>query len=194
MIIQNDKGENIIFIHIPRTGGSYVAAYFKNHKCFLNDYQKVTVNNFEEGHEKIKYYYNNGYKDCKSFTIIRDPLHRFASALKRVLTYLNLPIDYFKDMKNYDDFKTFIYNQRGTILEQFLEHQYKFIDNKTKIYKFDDGLSFKFLDWLKDNFNLTTKIKYPKYLKMSSDFLKPTISKETIKFVEMYYKEDYKIL
>jgi len=29
---------------------------------------------------------------------------------------------------------------------------------------------------------------------MSSDFLKPTISKETIKFVEMYYKEDYKIL
>ena len=77
-------------------------------------------------------------------------------------------------------------------LGQFFEKQVNFINKDTYIWKLEDKLWDNFLQWLKDNFNLTTNIRDPKYLAWPNDFNKVKVSNETKDYIKKYYEEDYK--
>ena len=99
----------------------------------------------------------------------------------------------FENVKDYHTFLRYLNIMKNTKkLGQFFEKQVNFINKDTYIWKLEDKLWDNFLQWLKDNFNLTTNIRDPKYLAWPNDFNKVKVSNETKDYIKKYYEEDYK--
>ena len=189
-MIIHEGYNRVIYIHIPRTGGRYVTAYFKNHHITESNYDTFIDEHFEQAHAKIDYYKEYNYKN---FTVVRNPFNRFTSVLKRCLPYCNLSLDTFESVKDYDTFLKYLNIMKNTkTLGQFFEKQINFINNDTYIWKLEQGLDDMFLQWLKENFNLNTNIRDPKYKANSNDFNKVKVSDKTEDYIREYYEEDYK--
>ena len=189
-MIIHEGYNRVIYIHIPRTGGRYVTAYFKNHHITESDYNTFIDDHFEQAHAKIDYYKDYNYKN---FTVVRNPFDRFKSLLKRCLPYCNLSLNTFESVKDYDTFLKYLNIMKNTkTLGQFFEKQINFINKDTYIWKLEDGLGDTFLRWLKVNFDLNTNIRDPKYLAQSNDFNKVKVSDKIEGFIKKYYEEDYK--
>ena len=189
-MIIHEGYNRVIYIHIPRTGGRYVTAYFKNHHITESNYDTFIDDHFEQAHAKIDYYRKYNYKN---FTVVRNPFNKFISSLKRCLPYCNLSLDTFESVKDYDTFLKYLNIMKNTkTLGQFFEKQINFINNDTYIWKLEQGLDDMFLQWLKENFNLNTSIRDPKYKANSNDFNKVKVSDKTEDYIREYYEEDYK--
>jgi len=189
-MIIHEGYNRVIYIHIPRTGGRYVTAYFKNHHITESDYNTFIDDHFEQAHAKIDYYKDYNYKN---FTVVRNPFDRFKSLLKRCLPYCNLSLNTFESVKDYNTFLKYLNIMKNTkTLGQFFEKQINFINKDTYIWKLEDGLGDTFLKWLKVNFDLNTNIQNPKYLARSNDFNKVKVSDKIEGFIKKYYEEDYK--
>ena len=189
-MIIHEGYNRVIYIHIPRTGGRYVTAYFKNHHITESNYDTFIDEHFEQAHAKIDYYKEYNYKN---FTVVRNPFNRFTSVLKRCLPYCNLSLDTFESVKDYDTFLKYLNIMKNTkTLGQFFEKQINFINNDTYIWKLEQGLDDMFLQWLKENFDLNTSIRDPKYKANSNDFNKVKVSDKTEDYIREYYEEDYK--
>ena len=189
-MIIHEGYNRVIYIHIPRCAGRHVTAYFKNHHITESNYDTFIDEHFEQAHAKIDYYKEYNYKN---FTVIRNPFNRFTSVLKRCLPYCNLSLDTFESVKDYDTFLKYLNIMKNTkTLGQFFEKQINFINNDTYIWKLEQGLDDMFLQWLKENFNLNTSIRDPKYKANSNDFNKVKVSDKTEDYIREYYEEDYK--
>jgi len=189
-MIIHEGYNRVIYIHIPRTGGRYITAYFKNHHITESDYNTFVDDHFEQAHAKIDYYKDYNYKN---FTVVRNPFDRFKSSLKRCLPHCNLSLDKFESVKDYDTFLKYLNIIKNTkTLGQFFEKQINFTNKDTYIWKLEDGLGDTFLRWLKVNFDLNTNIRDPKYLAQSNDFNKVKVSDKIEGFIKKYYEEDYK--
>jgi hypothetical protein len=70
--------------------------------------------------------------------------------------------------------------------------QVNFLDYKTKIYKYEEGLNINFNKWLSDNFNLG--IIPMNYIHDEKKSRQLYISNKQKKYIENYYYKDYKIL
>ena len=101
-MIIHEGYNRVIYIHIPRTGGRYVTAYFKNHHITESDYDTFIDEHFAQAHAKINYYKDYNYKN---FTVVRNPYDRFISSIKRCLPECNLSLNTFENVK---DYKTFL--------------------------------------------------------------------------------------
>tara|TARA_B110000285_G_C14878759_1_gene492819 strand:+ start:85 stop:666 length:582 start_codon:yes stop_codon:yes gene_type:complete len=188
-MIIHEGYNRVIYIHIPRTGGRYVTAYFKNHHITESDYDTFIDDHFCIAHSKINYYKNY---DFKNFTVVRNPYTRFISTLKRCLPECNLPLNVFENVTNYKTFIKYLNKMKNMNgLGQFFEKQINFINDDTYIWKLEYGLHDSFLKWLKDNFDLNINIRDPKYLAWPRDFNKVKVSKKVESFIKKYYKEDY---
>ena len=189
-MIIHEGYNRVIYIHIPRTGGRYVTAYFKNHHITESNYDTFIDDHFEQAHAKIDYYRKYNYKN---FTVVRNPFNKFISSLKRCLPYCNLSLDTFESVKDYDTFLKYLNIMKNTkTLGQFFEKQINFINNDTYIWKLEQGLDDMFLQWLKENFNLNTSIRDPKYKAQTNDFNEVKVSDKTEDYIKKYYEEDYK--
>ena len=74
--------KSIYFVHIPRTGGRYIKELikFNNHICILGDY--VQWNNKEVSHLCFPdYEVFLNFLECQKFTVVRNPIDRFVSAI-----------------------------------------------------------------------------------------------------------------
>ena len=189
-MIIHEGYNRVIYIHIPRTGGRYVTAYFKNHHITESNYDTFIDDHFEQAHAKIDYYKKYNYKN---FTVVRNPFNKFISSLKRCLPYCNLSLDTFESVKDYDTFLKYLNIMKNTkTLGQFFEKQIDFINKDTYIWKLEQGLDNNFLQWLKDKFNLNTSIRDPKYKAQTNDFNEVKVSDKTEDYIKKYYEEDYK--
>ena len=56
-MIIHEGYNRVIYIHIPRTGGRYVTAYFKKHHITESDYDTFIDEHFAQAHAKIDYYF-----------------------------------------------------------------------------------------------------------------------------------------
>ena len=66
-MIIHEGYNRVIYIHIPRTGGRYVTAYFKNHHITESNYDTFIDDHFAQAHAKINYYKDYNYKN---FTVV----------------------------------------------------------------------------------------------------------------------------
>ena len=189
-MIIHEGYNRVIYIHIPRCAGRHVTAYFKNHHITESNYDTFIDDHFEQAHAKIDYYKNYNYKN---FTVVRNPFDRFESTLKRCLPYCNLSLNTFENVKDYDTFLKYLNLMKNTkTLGQFFEKQVDFINKDTYIWKLENSLGDNFLRWLKDNFDLNTNIRNPKYLTWPYDFNEVKVSDKTKDYIKKYYEEDYK--
>ena len=189
--------KEIQFIHIPRTGGRYLNYVLtqNNHHYIHDDYSR-TFKNIEIPHlsypENLNFHYHTF---SKRFTIVRNPVDKFISALRDFNAINEEKIDSI--FKNQDSFDEFVNNARVVDFANWFLPQINFIDHKTKLWKFEDKLENNFFKWLLDNFNLKIIDKDYESIKFKIKNIymnKFVLNEKQKQYIKNYYYQDYKIL
>jgi hypothetical protein len=152
MIIDN----RVLFLHIPRTGGRFLSYNFQKHYYCTSWNFKEKWFNKEVPHlnmiENNAYYVSTRMYD--TFTIVRNPIDRFMSAIcytnrvnKKCLSYM------FENETSF--FKTVNDLRLNNSLSNWFEPQVNFIDYDTHIWKYENGFKTEFNQWLQSTVNLT---------------------------------------
>lgn len=188
MLIDN----KVLHIHIPRTGGRYVKELFEsnNYKISFFEFEK-TFRGKEVAHltfPEYEYFYD--HTNYNKFSIIRDPLDRFLSAIN---TYGRISNNKIKQIfRSQEDLNCFINNSIYNDCSNWLVPQINFLTYDTKLYRYEEGLGDEFTKWLLDNFNFSI-IRY-NYLHNEIKYRTLQLSEKQKDYVKNYYYKDYKLL
>lgn len=193
MIINNE----ILFIHIPHTGGRFVSYIIsKNQNCrhdnFEKEFRGVDIEHLNIFDTNLKYVVSKMYK---TFTIVRNPVDRFIGCL-RDCGVLNLKaIKYM--FENETNFFNTVNKLRESKTGNWFEPQINFVEYDTKIWKFENGLDETFRKWMFDNFNLNILAPIDtdlEFYKTKSNYNKMFILNEKQQqYIKNYYFLDYDI-
>jgi len=195
-----DIPKKIIFIHIPKTGGTTIESYMEklNKPIFIGGYgilRNVVYQHFNYK-DYIKFFGHEEYNKFIKFTIVRNPYDRIIS--EYYWTPINTNLGY-KSGKNFDYFLKKVSNivknkkYNDTIYHDHFIPQYEFICNIDKkimvnrLFKFEEFN--KVLEFLKNKkYNIDFKKKLNNYEKNKIK-LNPIQKK---KIYELY-KQDFEI-
>lgn len=156
---KNDK--KILFIHIPKAGGTSIEHLFKSNgwdMSFFDGGGKNSVNNFLKCSPQHMHF--NMLKDIMRinsfdyiFTFTRDPIERLKSEYKWRKKYLNENMNF----NDWFDFTFENYKNNSFIHDNHIRPQSEFIGENVNHFKIEEGIkkSFnKFIHQIDPNFNL----------------------------------------
>ena len=159
LLEKNNK--KIFFIHIPRTSGRYITNLF-----FKNGFKSFELNNFnlykgiEERHLHHTYLKEfDSYNTNKKLTVVRDPLSRFVSAAT-IDMYLNkdsrhnFKLETIKNVLDYIEFQ----QTRASFHNNWFRPQYEFISKDCKIWKLENKINNKFLNFIKKKYDINLNL------------------------------------
>ena len=188
------------FLHIPRTGGTFLSFLFS--QKYLCDHT-----NFDEFFKDcsvphLNMVQSNSFfcssKIFKTFTVVRNPVTRFISCLKNTNKINKRYVKYM--FENETNFFNTMYKLRKSKTDNFFEPQINFIENDTKIWKFENGFEKEFNAWLVNNLDIelpkVSENEIKNFLKKNNSNYKFdfTLNEEQIQYIKNYYFLDYKIL
>ena len=169
-------GKRVFFAHIPRTAGRYVEAnlLWKN-DCDWDEINLDTglgVMTMMHGAE-IAHWHKEIYeehldvKDIPNFSIIRNPFDKFISGsvyLKRL--YGNDCQELFEDENLFFSMLANIPTLDPNFSANWFKSQVDFMTDRTRIWKYEDGMGENFVSWLSGIMGVDLKfdedIEYPK--------------------------------
>ena len=169
-------GKKVFFAHIPRTAGRYVDANLLWRNNFTWDEIDLDTGNgvmtVLHG-EEIAHWHKDLYeehlnvKDIPNFSNVRNPVDRFISGsiyLKRL--YGNDSQEQFEDPHLFFSMIANIPLVDPSFSANWFRSQVDFMNDKTKIWKYEDGMGENFVNWLGDLIGVDLKfdedIDYPK--------------------------------
>lgn len=193
-------------IHIPRTGGRYITQMLVG-----NDYKVYHTDddNFEfriYGYILMHLHYPlyewlDGVSTSHQFTVVRNPYDRFISSLSSLIVKRDYSESFIEQFDDYDFLSQFI--EQESIFAHYHNNwfrpQHEFLNDKVHIWKFEDGLSTNFIDWLNNVLKDNIEKKSYSYYGDSDTELNPKrkLFKGTPQLkqnVEKFYSKDYEIL
>ena len=170
------SGKKVFFAHIPRTAGRYVEANFLWRNDFTWDELPLdtgngvmtTLHGAEIAHwHKDIYEEHLNVKDVPNFSIVRNPVYRFISGsvyLKRL--YGNDSQELFEDENLFFSMIANIPMMDPSFSANWFRSQIDFMTDRTKIWKYEDGMGDNFVSWLSDIIGVDLKfdedIDYPR--------------------------------
>ena len=200
------KTINILFIHIPKTGGSSVEDYLKK---FTSQTLYLTKNNIiknniipDEKCNKISYQHqtyktlfkyrdllNIDFKNIKMITIVRNPYNRAISDLFyfKLININTSQEAVFLKLKQFINSEFHIYDNHNLPQYEYIIDDKGEINKDIKIFKCEN-LNNDMIEYGFDNFNLNRntnnngKIDYFKFL-----------NKDSINLINNYYNKDFEI-
>ena len=168
--------KKVFFAHIPRTAGRYVEANFLWRNNFTWDELPLdtgngvmtTLHGAEIAHwHKDIYEEHLNVKDVPNFSIVRNPVDRFISGsvyLKRL--YGNDSQELFEDENLFFSMIANIPMMDPSFSANWFRSQIDFMTDRTKIWKYEDGMGDNFVSWLSGIIGVDLKfdedIDYPK--------------------------------
>ena len=194
------KSKQLLFIHIPKTGGTIIERTLKNNdtmtlyniKKNFNKLLPPPYNNASPQHQfyttlyKFKEQLNIDFDNIKTFTIVRNPYNRIISDLiwNKLIKKDSTANEVYHKIKNK-------YLNRND-LDNHNKCQYLFITNENgklidniKIFKFEDLKNSSILDdylGFKTNINKWYTKNYSRYL-----------NNDSISLINEYYKKDFEL-
>lgn len=203
----SDK-KNILYIHIPKTGGvSITAALSKHGHSYLSQKYPEKNYNVPSAHLTSKEVNNilikNEIDVDFEFTIVRNPYHKLESEyfyqFATIYRIKEWSIKTFLKLKNFSSFNKFIKKELSFAINNpeyknnHFKPQVKFLSDKTKIYKFEN----KFLDLKKDlsNYDINFQIGKKQYTRgVISKLFKIKWNRNSLNLVNEFYKDDFEML
>ena len=203
-IIQKNKDEEkkIFYSHIPKTGGtSIIKLFYDNFKPNIFYFRESKICDAfifptQHMHAKIFNEIINFKKITYAFTIVRHPIDRIVSEYYHANKYNNKP-------ENINDWFNEIYLellQNSSIYGNHFRKQTEFVNEKIKVFKFEDGFNKIIETILKDN-NLLINNNYNiVHLRDKNEIIKNNVNlkknvkfnSETVKKILNYYEDDFK--
>lgn len=203
--------KQLMYIHIPKTAGSYIEDQFKKNGYLVGRYNDTLFNKFKRDniscnkwHSPSKYSYIN-FNDYIVFTVIREPISRLISEYcymkgKKMVFIKNLFPDYYNNsQKNINDFINYYLNDADKLIydgdchllpqSEYITDRYNnTIKNVIKFENLDQQLS----DFI-NNYQLDIKLDNIKINKSKCVVNKSDIKLHYLEIIEKYYEQDFKI-
>ena len=210
------QGHKTIYqIHIPRTGGRYVRDLLKRNG-FTVDGWNFTERHKETGVEipHLQYKYLKDLNlDCDLFSVIRNPIDRFKATMSNTsyfaeyeeTKYFKRPDIFLNEITSYQDFIEKIEYRNTHLRCNSFINQTDFINDNTKLYKFENGFEDNFINWFNNNFNtnivkkdIMTLLAVPltKDRSMKNSFdnkITVELSSKILDYVNRYYEKDMEL-
>ena len=199
--VHKDTGKKVFFAHIPRTAGRFVEANLS-----LNGFEWVEkhldtgrgtmsiVNDIEIAHYHRDHYqkYLKIEKDTPQFTIVRNPITRFMSAswyFKRYGDFIQ------SDLEDPEMFRDIFYGIPFAITRHWYRPQVDFLNDQTKIWKFEYGLGQEFISWLSSIVGVNLKLyENVDYYKVSDEGNKLVRTQRLEDNIREIYRKDFEVL
>ena len=199
--VHKDTGKKVFFAHIPRTAGRFVEANLS-----LNGFEWVEkhldtgrgtmsiVNDIEIAHYHRDHYqkYLKIEKDTPQFTIVRNPITRFMSAswyFKRYGEFIQ------SDLEDPEMFRDIFYGIPFAITRHWYRPQVDFLNDQTKIWKFEYGLGQEFISWLSSIVGVNLKLyENVDYYKVSDEGNKLVRTQRLEDNIREVYRKDFEVL
>ena len=199
--VHKDTGKRVFFAHIPRTAGRFVEA-----NLLLNGFEWVEkhldtgrgtmsiVNDIEIAHYHREHYqkYLKIEKDTPQFTIVRNPITRFMSAswyFKRYGDFIQ------SDLEDPEMFRDIFYGIPFAITRHWYRPQVDFLNDQTKIWKFEYGLGQEFISWLSSIVGVNLKLyENVDYYKVSDEGNKLVRTQRLEDNIREVYRKDFEVL
>ena len=194
----DQKTVNLLFIHIPKTGGTAIEHYLPSigFKAFFDPSSYMPVRNclsIPPAHFdyelcdrlfRLERFYN--------FAIVREPVDKMVSEYKWAKTK-SLLADRIKNF-SFSDFVDFAleeYSRDQDFMAGHLKPQYRFVGPKTsRVFKYEDGLN-SILKRVLDDVGLafSGEIAIPRINK--SEEIKVSLGENELKLIQKHYSDDY---
>lgn len=210
-VLPQNYSENILFVHIPKTGGTSVETYFlKKTKANRSEYNLISVgngvNNVSLQHQLLYDILNNNLKigiklikfdttyitsKClKIFTIVRNPYYRIISQLffHKKLNKNSTCDDCNKELiLRFNE-----YNNCPTCYDNHIRPQYQFIYDFTNNKLYDNVIILHQENLNQEMINLgfTDFDVKENYNKITNDYDK-FLSKNNIDLINNFYNKDF---
>lgn len=194
-----DSKRKLLFIHIPKTGGSSIEKSLNLHPHQVkdaNEYLSGTGKHLQHltYGEMLSLNRNDDINNCQKFCIIRNPIDRFHSEF-RWRKKIGHPLT--KEMDEYD-FALHLLNtkEEGNLHKEChfrFQSDYFHINGKAcstiQVFRLEEGME-KVEKWINETFNLNIKITHAN----STSSHKKTIDTKVDDIVKEIYKEDADLL
>jgi len=194
------KDFNILFIHIPKTGGSNIENFFLHYSKkkpkitnLLSNNLNIRINNHSLQHMTFKEYFDNqdffniDVSKLKIITVIRNPYDRIISDL----FYLKFAEKTFNREQIEEVIKNYLYSDN--MYDNHKLEQYKFIiDNNNKI---DEKIIILKCEALNEQMNVLGFPDFEKFCNytntsINKNYLK-YLNDNSISMINHYYKLDF---
>lgn len=190
-------GRNVLFVHIPRTGGTSVEKWLADiaplnlYALGIPPFSRVTPQHYTRN--DIKSLFSDGFFDYV-FTIVRDPYGRIESEYK--LRWVNGQQGFWRGS---EEFPQWLESQIDAarhnkfVLDNHIRRQVDFLGSDVKVFRFEDGI-----DSIVAKIVAATGLPAPKEIGRHYDsaaFPKPLVwdLQDRLK-VNEFYAEDFKNL
>ena len=183
----------ILFIHIPKTGGTSIEEYLSKHfKMSFHSIgvpfpMKITPQHLQINDLKVIL---NGKSWDYAFSVVRNPYDRIISEYFYITEWTK------NKWGRRPEFNMWIIENLNKLknnpfhLDNHLRPQYEFIDGEIEIFKFEDGIE-KIIKYLSDKFNLPLPSK--RIHKNKSKKERVEFSLEALEKVNEIYKKDFEL-
>lgn len=138
------QNRNILFVHIPKTGGSSVEAWLEQHgKLHLFSVGKPPALNCTPQHLRywdLRQLFDPAFFDY-AFTIVRNPFHRLESEYR-----MRMIVQAEQLVAKHTDFPIWLHAQLDAFernafhLDNHLRPLWHFASDRTEVFRFEDGL------------------------------------------------------
>tara|TARA_Y100000992_G_C21272879_1_gene497932 strand:+ start:425 stop:1108 length:684 start_codon:yes stop_codon:yes gene_type:complete len=197
---ENEK--SLLFIHIPKTGGTYVEEVFNKHNYkigrFDNNKHLEEKNKCNFWHTPVKYNKNINFKDYRVFTVVRNPYDRiiseynwgsFGEYYKKLNVSKNTEINQFISKLNTNEK---IYDGDCHLLPQS-EYLTDYYGNKVENIIHQENLD-KELEKFINKYKLNVKLSKQKNNIKQKNYTQNDLNTESKNIIKNYYKEDFELL
>ena len=190
----------LLFIHIPKTGGTYIENEFLKNGYLVGQYLKngsFYIDNFRcnKWHTPTKYLHDIDFNNFIVFTVVRDPMSRFLSEVN----YSKFPYYYREKIKDINTFIRYYFKSDKITydgdchlvpqIEYFRDKNGKKIENVLKQENLNEDLEI----FIK-KFNLDIVLSYSKENEKRENYSLNDISHENLMLLKKIYRKDIELL
>jgi len=195
-----DKQKPLLFIHIPKTGGTFVEDEFKKYNYNVGRYDPNknlrTKSTCSFWHTPLKNNKNINFNDYITFTVVRDPYDRIISEYNwKGFSHNNYgltkdsEINDFVSKLNTNDI---IYKGDCHLVPQ-TEYLTDAYGNKVQHILHQEHLNEELNEFIK-TYRLGIELSTEKIQKKSRNHTKDELNDTSLKFIQKYFKKDFDYL
>lgn len=204
--IKKSVEQTILFIHIPKTGGTSVEMFFEGigfatylapkDYAFVRPYLKVPPTHFDMSLIDAMFDLKNN--SLYSFAVVRHPADRMISSYmwakeKSKLQHIGEQLASYQKM-NLEEFIALVfeeYSNDNNYMSNHIKPQHMFVsDSVTKVFHLENGLDNAIKEVLTDNgVTLNGELKMPQENK--SNPYQTSISQQAKEMIYEFYKDDF---